>query len=519
MTYSEELLQLSNEELGKQMYRMFADCEQVQRRVLREILDSAKDTEIGRKYHFAETESVEEYTDKIPLSAWDDYEPYVELMKNGESDILFKDKAVFFTISAGTTSPRCKYIPDSRMSVVVRTLIGKMRMLQYFMAEPTLTKGLIMPLVSMPETETTAAGIRCGYASGLTFTQSEAKDRIAFPLSLFAIKDSAERDYRMMVEAIARRNVSVLAGNNASRMTTLARMAQKRRDDIIRDIAAKDGERAEELRALKAFTPATYWPELKLGLFWLSASVGKTVEELLPLLPKSIKLMDVGYGSSEAKFNIPLKPGETSGALSTATAFYEFIPEGGGRPLMAHQTEAGRNYELVVTTWGGLYRYEMKDVVRVTGFVGNTPMIEFQYKSIEVLNMVDEKLPATVVNELVRKFFLERGIAIRQLQIYQNEREKRYDVYIEPTERHLPADGQTVSELDSMLARQLTGYNLFRNELHMLQELTVTEMKQGWQEWLYDKASRSAGMTNGQMKLSLIAKEPAGKEFTCHCSR
>ena len=128
-------------------------------------------------------------------------------------------------------------------------------------------------------------------------------------------------------------------------------------------------------------------------------------------------------------------------------------------------------------------------------------------------------MPATVVNELVRKFFLERGIAIRQLQIYLNEREKRYDVYIEPTERHLPADGQTVSELDSMLARQLTGYNLFRNELHMLQELTVTEMKQGWQEWLYDKASRSAGMTNGQMKLSLIAREPAGKEFTCHCSR
>lgn len=513
MTYSEELLQLSNEDLGKQMYQMFANCEQVQRRVLREILDSAKDTEIGKKYHFAETDSVEDYTGKVPLSAWDDYEAYVEHLKNGESDILFKDKAVFFTISAGTTSPRNKYIPDSRMSVVVRTLIGKMRMLQYFMAEPTLLNGLIMPLVSMPATETTAAGITCGFASGLTFSQSEAKDMIAFPMSLFAVKDSVERDYRMMVEAIAHRNVYVLAGNNASRMTALARMAQKRRDDIIRDIAAKDPERAEELSALKEFTPATYWPDLKLGLFWLSASVGKTVEELLPYLPKTIKLMDVGYGSSEAKFNIPLKPGETSGALSTATAFYEFIPEGGGQPLMAHQTEAGKNYELVVTTWGGLYRYEMKDVVRVTGFVGNTPMIEFQYKSIEVLNMVDEKLPVTVVNEFIRKLFQEKGVAVRQLQIYQNEQEKRYDVYIEPIEGHLPVDEQTVHELDSFLAQHLTGYNLFRNEMHVLHELTVTEMKQGWQESLYDKASRKAGMTNGQMKLSLIAKEPAAEEF------
>lgn len=513
MTYSEELLQLSNEALGKQMYQMFADSEQVQRRVLSEILDAAKDTEIGKQYHFAEIKGVEDYTAKVPLSDWDDYEPYSERLKNGESDVLFKGKAVFFTTSAGTTSPRSKYIPDSGMSAVMRTLIGKMRMLQYFMAEPTLMNGLIMPLVSMPETETTAAGIKCGFASGLTFAQSDAKEKIAFPMSIFAIKDSMERDYQMMVAAISHRNVYVLAGNNASRMTALAHLAQERRDDIIRDIAAKDPARGEELKALKDFTPATYWPDLKLGLFWLSGSVGKTVEELLPYLPKTIKLMDVGYGSSEAKFNIPLKPGETSGALSTATAFYEFIPEGGGQPLMAHQTEAGKNYELVVTTWGGLYRYEMKDVVRVTGFVGNTPMIEFQYKSIEVLNMADEKLPATVVNDFIRQFFHERGITIRQLQIYPNDQEKRYDIYIEPIEGHLPIGEQINHDIDSMLAHQFIGYHLFRGEMHVLNELTVTEMKQGWQQSLYERGSRKAGMTNGQMKLPLIAKEPVEEQF------
>ena len=225
-------------------------------------------------------------------------------------------------------------------------------------------------------------------------------------------------------------------------------------------------------------------------------------------LPKAIKLMDVGYGSSEAKFNIPLKPWETSGALSIATAFYEFIPEGGGQPVMAHQTEMGKNYELVVTTWGGLYRYKMKDVVRVTGFVSNTPMIEFQYKSIEVLNMVDEKLPATVINDLIRQFFMEQDIAVRQLQIYQNEAEKRYDIYIEPVEGHLPIDEQTNRDIDTLLAHELNGYNLFRNEMHVLNELKVVEMWQGWQQSLYDKASRKAGMTNGQIKLSLIAKEP-----------
>jgi hypothetical protein len=44
--------------------------------------------------------------------------------------------------------------------------------------------------------------------------------------------------------------------------------------------------------------------------------------------------------------------------------------------------------------------------------------------------------------------------------------------------------------------------------MHVLNELKVVEMWQGWQQSLYDKASRKAGMTNGQIKLSLIAKEP-----------
>lgn len=508
MTYAEEQIQLSNEALARQMHTMFASCEQVQRRVLNEILVQAQETEIGRKYHFAEIGNTEDYARRVPLSSWEDYEPIIERLKNGESDVLFPGKAVFFTVSAGTTSPRSKYIPDSRMSVVVRKLIGRMRAIQYFMTEPTLMEGRILPLINTPRTETTAAGILCGFASGLTFAQSGLEDKTAFPISLFSIKDAMERDYQMMVEAIAHRDVYVLAGNNASRMTSLVRLAQSRRDDIIHDIAAKDPARAEELKALKIFTPATYWPNLKLGLFWLSASVGKTVDELLPFLPKTIKLMDVGYGSSEAKFNIPLKPWETSGALSIATAFYEFIPEGGGEPLLAHQTETGKNYELVVTTWGGLYRYEMKDVVRVTGFIGTTPLIEFQYKSIEVLNMVDEKLPATVVNDLVRQYFQEKGIAIRHLQIYQNESEKRYDLYIEPIEGRLPISEDTNREMDRFLAQHLMGYNLFRNEAHVLNEPTVTEMPQGWQQSLYEQAARKNGMTSGQMKLLLIAPTP-----------
>lgn len=510
MTIVEELMQLQDKELALKSKEILADCEATQRRVLAEILHGAQDTEFGRKYGFAGIGSASDYREAVPLSEWNDYAAYSERMKRGEADITFSGKAQSFTISSGTTSPQNKYIPVSSLQSEAFKLVERMRQIRYFMAEPQLMQGIMMPLVNTPKSETTEAGIPAGTASGMTVQRSAIKDKLAFPMSVFQISDNQERDYQMMLSAISHRDVYVIAGNNAGRMTALVRMAQNRRNDIISDMERIDPARAEELRGMKDFTPAEYWKDLKLGLFWMSASVGKYVEELRPLLPKSTKIMDVGYGSSEAKFNIPLQPEETAGALSTATAFYEFIPEEGGMPLMAHQVEVGKNYELVITTWAGLYRYNMRDVVRVTGFAGTTPMIEFQYKSIEVLNMVDEKLPASLVCDTIRQYLAEKGCTIRQIQIYQDRQQGCYQCYVEPVEGHIQQGDAIDQAIDDLLVSQFYGYDLFRNKAHVLNRLHITEMKQGWQQSLYQKAIRKPGMTNSQVKLSLIAKEDEG---------
>lgn len=507
MNIIEELMQLQDGELALKSQSLLSDCEGTQRRVLGDILHEAESTEFGKEHDFAGISSLADYRQRVPLSEWNDYATYSERMKNGEPDLTFRGKALSFNISAGTTSAQCKYIPVSTLQSRSFKLVERMRQIRYFVAEPQLMQGMLMPLFNAPECETTSAGIPAGHASGMTVQRSAIKDKMAFPISIFQISDHQERDYQMMLSAIRHRNVFVIAGNNAGRMTELVRLARQRRVDIISDLERIDPERADELRGMKDFTPAEYWKDLKLGLFWLSASVGKYAEELRPLLPKTTRLMDVGYGSSEAKFNIPLNPEETSGVLSTATAFYEFIPEEGGSPLLAHETEVGKNYELVITTWGGLYRYNMKDIVRVTGFVGNTPLIEFLYKSIEVLNMVDEKLPASVVCDIVRQYFAEKGTPIRQMQIYQDIQERRYQCYIEPIEGPVATDARTQQAVDRLLTSRLYGYDLFRNQSHLLEPIHIKEMKQGWQQWLYQKAIRRRGLTNTQVKLSLIAKE------------
>ena len=207
MNIIEEMMQLQDMELAIKLQALLPDCEGTQRRVLNEILHEAEQTEYGREHDFTRIGSVADYRKHVSLSEWNDYATYSERMKKGESDITFSGKALSFNISAGTTSPQLKYIPVSPLQSQAFKLVERLRQIRYFMAEPQLMQGILMPLVNTPESEMTEAGIPAGNASGMTMQRTALKDKIAFPLSIFQISDNQERDYQMMLSAISHPNV------------------------------------------------------------------------------------------------------------------------------------------------------------------------------------------------------------------------------------------------------------------------------------------------------------------------
>src|SRR5207245_537026 len=80
------------------------------------------------------------------------------------------------------------------------------------------------------------------------------------------------------------------------------------------------------------------------------------------------------------------------GILAIDANFYEFIPEteiGGANPTMltCAELDEGGTYHIVLTTPGGLYRYDINDVVRVTGFYNQTQLIKFIRKGRDVSNI------------------------------------------------------------------------------------------------------------------------------------
>src|SRR5262249_30169694 len=142
--------------------------------------------------------------------------------------------------------------------------------------------------------------------------------------------------------------------------------------------------------------PKDYWPkDLVIGN-WMGGSVGAYLRHY-PKYFGDTPVRDVGLIASEGRMTIPWNDGTPSGILDVTSHFFEFIPEEEGdskQPtvLGAHELQVGKTYYILLTTDYGLYRYNIYDVVRVTGFFNQTPMLEFLSKGSHFANITGEKL-------------------------------------------------------------------------------------------------------------------------------
>ena len=146
-------------------------------------------------------------------------------------------------------------------------------------------------------------------------------------------------------------------------------------------------------------------------------------------------------------------------------------------------------------------------MIKVDGFTGKTPNIVFQYKSGEILNIAEEKIPASVVSGTIREMAEELGIVPLQIQIYPDEADRIYLCYMEPTPDTAGFDANMLGEKTHL---RLTNSNIFYNMIFYQQKLMnplkIIEMEQGWQRHLY-QLKTGAGQSSTQVKLPVMIKQ------------
>lgn len=505
---------------------------------LRRILAVAARCDLGRRHGFARiaripdrAEMIHAFQDAVPIRSYRDMQSELDAVYAGRWQTLCPSRPLWFAMTAGSTG-HFKYIPVTRE---FRREIGRSALIFNGALEARYpeTRALkIQFLVGSAEGGCSPGGVPQGFASGFNYKHLPrfVRSRFVVPYWVFTLQDAEERAYAAGRVLMNAQNLGVLSAISPVNLINLRRALDRNVDRLIADVAAgsltSTGTRAvggswscapdpARARALHAAWHATgtlpvtqLFPALRVLVCWQGGNMSYYLDELRAAFGID-QTFEFPISASEGVFAI-------GGALAVNVHFLEFLPEDGGPALRADQLVAGRDYRIVVTNGGGLYRYDMEDIVRVTSFVHATPAIEFVSKKERQISVSNERLTELDVTCAMRE-------ATRQCARYLPEflfvpcSDRRYRVVLDGAS----TSGEDLTPLAQAVERELRsaakGYDFEREDALLAPlELILTERNQ-LREWLARREQQT--LPNAQIKpLHLTNEFDAHQAFTARAT-
>ena len=516
-------------------HKLTSKPQETQDRLLLDILVRNRSTRFGRDHRFKSIGSLSDYRNQVAIAGYERFRPYVELVKNGERDALTAESIDMFTMTSGSTGEP-KLIP---VTAKTRENHRQLTRLWYYRAlidHPNLFDGKLLGVVSPAVEGETAGGMPFGAASGLIYHSSPRwiKNAYAVPYQVAEIKDF-EAKYYLTMRLAVEQDISFFGTPNPSTILKLVQSASQNKYDIIKDIhdgtitsgfdlpaqvrasfASRLGKNLPRARRLEslikhdgALRPKEYWPRLQLIGCWKGGSAGVRLKEFAGWFGKTTPVRDLGYMASEAQMTLPIFDSGSAGILAIDNNFYEFIPEdeiNASAPtiLTCSELEEGNFYYIVLTTPGGLYRYDINDVVRVAGFYNQTPLIEFVRKGRDVTNITGEKLHVNQLIGAMARAQRAAGVVVQHFRACADVEKSLYVVSVEldgvmPSRESLL---QLLHELDVGL-RELNVEYAQKRDSQRLGAPVLCVMKAGW----FDRKTQTmlqSGVRDTQFKAQLL---------------
>ncbi len=413
--------------------RAAANCAGAQESALLAKLRRASGTEYGRRFLFSKITSPEGYRKVVPIVTYEDLAPMIERIVRGERNVLFppREKLLMFAMTSGTTGTP-KYVPVTGRyyrELAKGNFVWGVHLLY---DHPGAISHKILHVISPRRESETELGIPCGAATGLVAESQKRIAHLKYALApdVYRIGDYDAKYYCIMLLAMQHK-ISLLIAANPSTLVALGSCLEKNAGRMVKDwfdgtlsvaerldpsmrrvVARRAGKRRAMASRLDRLLmkhgrlrPSDVWPELALIGCW----TGGTLTPYLDLVKEywgDKPLRDPGLIASEGRMTIPLEDGEGGGVLDVESHFYEFIPyeggEGAGDTLLAHELQEGGKYYIILTTSSGFYRYNISDVVQVTGYFGDTPILKFLHKGSRISSLTGEKISEHQVVEAFR---------------------------------------------------------------------------------------------------------------------
>jgi hypothetical protein len=369
---------------------------EVQNELLLQLIDMAKDTQIGKQYDFASITSYETFVDRVPVTTYEEYQHLIEKSRQGIHNIFWPTPIKWFAKSSGTTNAKSKFIPVSNESLED--------------CHYAASKDLLCMYLNNNENSQlfTGKSLRLGGSkelykeNGTAFGDLSAIliDNMPFwaefsstPSSRVSLMSDWEYKMQAIVDETINENVTSLAGVPSWMLVLLNNVLETTGKSSLLEV----------------------WPNLEV-YFHGGVSFLPYVDQYKNILPKKdFKYYEI-YNASEGFFAIQDQNNSSELLLMLDYGiFYEFIDMSTyGTPnpkvIPLANVELDTNYAVLITTNAGLWRYKIGDTVRFTSL--NPYRIKVSGRTKHHINVFGEELIIENAEDALKKVCRKTGSEI-----------------------------------------------------------------------------------------------------------
>ncbi|MBY5951907.1 GH3 auxin-responsive promoter family protein [Algoriphagus marincola] len=323
--------------------------------VLKDLIEAGKQTKFGKEFDFSSFKSYQDFAKNVPLNDYEGFKPYIDRVMKGEQNLIWNTEIEWFSKSSGTTSSRSKYIPVTEESLEECHFKGGKDMVTIYVnnyPDSKLFSGKSLTIGGSLESNplNSNSKAKAGDISAVIMRNLPIWAQFARTPSLeVALMNEWEAKIEKMARETMDENVVSIAGVPTWTIVLLRRILEIKKAKNILEV----------------------WPNLEV-FFHGAVAFGPYRNLFKELIPSDKMRYMETYNASEGFFGLQDQiDSDELLLLLDYGIFYEFIPmesweDENPTVLPLWEVEVGKNYALVISTNGGLWRYKIGDTVRFT---------------------------------------------------------------------------------------------------------------------------------------------------------
>ena len=487
---------------------------------LKKYLSHNKNTQFGIKYKFDQIKDYDGYKKNVPVQDWKDIAPWVELIKNGEDNVLTREKVILFEETSGTSS-FSKLIPYTKLlKKEIEEGVGPW-MNGLYENYKNAFKGSSYWSFSPPlkAKRKTPAGIPIGIDDDTDYFNPFSK----FLLSkILAVPNFLKNElhpenfyFQTFEHLLMKDNLSFISVWSPTFFLQLDNFLYNHKEQLILSLKKSFGRNNKRLIFLentitKPFIWKDIWPDLNVLSCWSDAQSSLWIDKVQAKIG-DVYVQGKGLLSTEGICSIPLLK-DRSPILTVTSHFYEFRNLETAEIYLATELKDNVIYEIIITNGGGLYRYASGDLIQIDGFYGQAPTFKFLGRKNSSSDLVGEKLSEFQVSIALQAALKKISTKVELAFIYPVINKKNnlhYRIYIEAKEAYKLEITKLFSTIEHNIESTLIKNPYYKTalDLNQLGSIKAHLLENDFKSKLFDFYSDSYMVKDGNLKLPVLFKK------------